>query len=236
MRRASHSLICHSLRHRWRRSRRSPPRPNRSAPRAARTSATTTSSTRSKPATASRTVGGNLGKYRSDVNYGNGIRLLGSSLTVNSRDGHGGLFDEIVLTTLGLGNDPYQSAVAARAEEPSLPLRHDVAAERVLQPGAHGLRRRAPHGHAPPLAGSRPRAAAAIALQVPPGLQPQQRRPARRSPPSSCSTAAATSSRSSPTCAACATSTAWAPTRTSGASASRCCTAGTISRTTRRSS
>src|SRR5579872_6054766 len=36
-------------------------------------------------------VGGNLGEYRTDVNYGNGVRLLGSSLTVNSRDGHGGL-------------------------------------------------------------------------------------------------------------------------------------------------
>ena len=56
-------------------------------------------------------VGGNLGEYRSDVNYGNGVRLLGSSLTINSRDGHGGLFDEIVLNTTGLGNDPYQSAI-----------------------------------------------------------------------------------------------------------------------------
>lgn len=56
-------------------------------------------------------IDGNLGKYRSDVNYRNGIRLLGSKVTVNSRDGHGRLFDEIVLTTLGLGNDPYQSAI-----------------------------------------------------------------------------------------------------------------------------
>jgi hypothetical protein len=56
-------------------------------------------------------VGGDLGEYRTDVNYGNGIRLLGSSLTVNSRDGHGRFFDEIVLNTIGLGNDPYQSAI-----------------------------------------------------------------------------------------------------------------------------
>ena len=55
-------------------------------------------------------VGGNPLKYRSDVNFGNGIRLLGSNLTFNSKDGHGRLFDEIVLTTQGLGNDPYQSA------------------------------------------------------------------------------------------------------------------------------
>jgi hypothetical protein len=55
-------------------------------------------------------VGGNLGKFRSDVNYSNGIRLLASSLTVHSREGSGPWFDEIVLTTQGLGNDPYESA------------------------------------------------------------------------------------------------------------------------------
>src|SRR5215470_619283 len=55
-------------------------------------------------------VGGNQGEYRSQVNYGNGIRLLGTSLTVNSKDGHGKYFDDIVLTTIGLGNDPYESA------------------------------------------------------------------------------------------------------------------------------
>src|SRR6185436_12560982 len=51
-----------------------------------------------------RRIDGNEGKYRSDVNYGNGLRLFSSSLAVNSRDGHGGLFEEILLTTLGLGN------------------------------------------------------------------------------------------------------------------------------------
>src|SRR5579864_5443438 len=56
------------------------------------------------------TIGGDEGKYRSDVNYRNGVRLLGSSLTVNSTDGHGHWFDTIVLTTQGLGNDPYESA------------------------------------------------------------------------------------------------------------------------------
>jgi hypothetical protein len=55
-------------------------------------------------------IDGNEGKYRSDVNYGNGVRLLNSYLTVNSRDGHGKWFDEIVLTTQGLGNDPYEAA------------------------------------------------------------------------------------------------------------------------------
>lgn len=55
-----------------------------------------------------RTVDGNPGKYRSDVNYGNGIRLLGSSFSMHSKEGHGKYFDELVLNTQGLGNDPYQ--------------------------------------------------------------------------------------------------------------------------------
>ncbi len=55
-------------------------------------------------------VNGNEAAYRSDVNYGNGLRLLGSSLTINSKDGHGRLFDEVLLNTQGLGNDPYQFA------------------------------------------------------------------------------------------------------------------------------
>src|ERR1700759_4026903 len=54
-------------------------------------------------------VGGDIGMYRSDVNYGNGIRLLGSSLSMNSKDGHGKWFDELFLNRGGLGNDPYQS-------------------------------------------------------------------------------------------------------------------------------
>src|SRR5687767_730990 len=55
-----------------------------------------------------RSVDGNLGKYRSDVNYGNGVRLLGSRLSIHSKEGHGGYFDELLLNTQGLGNDPYQ--------------------------------------------------------------------------------------------------------------------------------
>ena len=55
-------------------------------------------------------IGGNRGKYRSDVNFRNGLRLLGSSFAINSKDGHGGMFDEILLNTQGLGNDPYEFA------------------------------------------------------------------------------------------------------------------------------
>ena len=57
------------------------------------------------------TVGGNFEQYRSSVNFGDGIRLLGSSLMVSSKNGHGRLFDQFTLSTQGLGNDPYESAV-----------------------------------------------------------------------------------------------------------------------------
>jgi hypothetical protein len=57
-----------------------------------------------------RNATGNVGKFRSDVNFGNGIRLLGSNVTVHSREGHGWLFDELALNTQGLGNDPYEAA------------------------------------------------------------------------------------------------------------------------------
>src|SRR5262245_24899066 len=55
-------------------------------------------------------IGGNALQYRSSVNYGNGLRLLASSLAVNSVNGRGPLLDRIVLNTQGLGNDPYESA------------------------------------------------------------------------------------------------------------------------------
>lgn len=53
---------------------------------------------------------GNPATYRSNVNFGNGVRLLGSYFTANSKNGHGLLFDELVLTTEGLGGDPYAHA------------------------------------------------------------------------------------------------------------------------------
>jgi hypothetical protein len=49
-------------------------------------------------------------KYRSDVNFGNGVRLLAARAGVHSRDGRAKYFDQFVLTAQGLGNDPYQSA------------------------------------------------------------------------------------------------------------------------------
>jgi hypothetical protein len=52
-------------------------------------------------------VTGDANFFRNTENYGNGLRLFGGSLTVNSKDGHGLLFDSISLNTQGLGNDPY---------------------------------------------------------------------------------------------------------------------------------
>jgi hypothetical protein len=60
------------------------------------------------------TTSGNTDTYRSTENFDNGIRLFGSFLTVNSKTGHGSLFDELVLTSEGLGGDP-NSIVRLRA-------------------------------------------------------------------------------------------------------------------------
>jgi hypothetical protein len=55
-------------------------------------------------------TGGNSPMYRSVVNYGNGVRLLNSYLSMNAKDAAAGFLDEVVITTQGLGNDPYESA------------------------------------------------------------------------------------------------------------------------------
>jgi hypothetical protein len=54
-------------------------------------------------------ISGNAAKYRSDENYGNGIRLFNALFSMDSKDGHGFLFDKLVFTTSGVG-DPYTSA------------------------------------------------------------------------------------------------------------------------------
>jgi hypothetical protein len=56
------------------------------------------------------TVGGDMGMYQSVANYTDGIRLLSSSLSISSRDGHGRWFDHIQISTQGLGGDPYEFA------------------------------------------------------------------------------------------------------------------------------
>lgn len=60
-------------------------------------------------------INGNREKYRSDVNFRNGLRLLSSSLDLHSRDAKNRIIDELRIHTQGLGNDPYQFAsVTAR--------------------------------------------------------------------------------------------------------------------------
>jgi hypothetical protein len=60
------------------------------------------------------TVDGNRDRYRSDVNFGNGIRLLQGNFSLHARDvakpgdGWTAVLDELTLSTQGLGNDPYQ--------------------------------------------------------------------------------------------------------------------------------
>ena len=64
-------------------------------------------------------VGGDSDMYRSTVNYTDGVRLLSSSLSIQSRDGHGHWFDQMLFNTLGLGGDPYELA-AFRIEKNGL--------------------------------------------------------------------------------------------------------------------
>ena len=56
------------------------------------------------------TVSGNLNMYQSQINYHDGIRLFNSFFSMDSKNGHGALFDQAVLTTNGLGGDPYSAA------------------------------------------------------------------------------------------------------------------------------
>ena len=54
-------------------------------------------------------VSGNDNKYRSDLNYGNGVRLFDSSFFLRSRDGSARAFDEFLVNTSGWGGDPHGS-------------------------------------------------------------------------------------------------------------------------------
>jgi hypothetical protein len=56
------------------------------------------------------TIGGDAAFFHNTENFGNGLRLFGGNLTVNSKDGHGLLLDTLTLNTTGLGNDPYGMA------------------------------------------------------------------------------------------------------------------------------
>src|SRR5687768_830063 len=51
-------------------------------------------------------VGGDLDKYRSDLNYRTGPRLFDTSLLVQAKPGKGSLFDTFLVTSSGWGGDP----------------------------------------------------------------------------------------------------------------------------------
>ena len=51
-------------------------------------------------------VVGDLNKYQSDLNYKAGPRLFDSSFLMRTKEGDGGLFDTVLLTTTGWGADP----------------------------------------------------------------------------------------------------------------------------------
>src|SRR5664279_508278 len=64
------------------------------------------------PETVGAPRGENHGNYNITNSFETGYRfsLVGGSLSIDSKDGHGHYFDQILLNTMGLGNDPYQSA------------------------------------------------------------------------------------------------------------------------------
>ena len=62
-------------------------------------------------------VDGDQNKYRSDLNYKAGPRLFDSSFLMRSKDGKGGLFDTLLVTSTGWGADP-QGNLRISAEKP----------------------------------------------------------------------------------------------------------------------
>ena len=70
------------------------------------------------------TVGGDASLFHNTENYGDGLRLFGANLTMNSKEGHGVLFDFLSLNATGLGNDPY-GAATVRIEKNDL-YRYDM--------------------------------------------------------------------------------------------------------------
>ena len=51
-------------------------------------------------------TGGDINKYKSDLNYKAGPRIFDSSFLMKSKDGSGGLFDTLLVTSTGFGADP----------------------------------------------------------------------------------------------------------------------------------
>ncbi len=62
-------------------------------------------------------VAGDVNKFKSDLNYKAGPRLFDSSFLMRSKDGKGGLFDTLLVTSSGWGADP-SGQLRIQAEKP----------------------------------------------------------------------------------------------------------------------
>ncbi|MGQ0762102.1 MAG: hypothetical protein ACT4OT_08815 [Acidobacteriota bacterium] len=62
-------------------------------------------------------VGGDVNKFKSDLNYKAGPRLFDSSLLLQAKDSKGGFFDSLLVTSTGWGADP-SGNVRIRMEKP----------------------------------------------------------------------------------------------------------------------
>jgi hypothetical protein len=62
-------------------------------------------------------VRGDTNKFKSDLNYSAGVRLFDSSFLMRSKDGKGGLFDTLLVTSSGWGADP-NGQLRIQAEKP----------------------------------------------------------------------------------------------------------------------
>jgi hypothetical protein len=64
-----------------------------------------------------QSVGGDLNKFRDDLNYKAGPRLFDSSFLMRSKEGKASIFDSLLVTSTGWGSDPY-SHLRINAEKP----------------------------------------------------------------------------------------------------------------------
>ena len=62
-------------------------------------------------------VDGDVNKYKSDLNYKAGPRIFDSSFLMKAKDGKGGLFNSLLVTSTGWGGDPYGN-LRLSAEKP----------------------------------------------------------------------------------------------------------------------
>ena len=77
-------------------------------------------------------VDGDHNKYQSDLNYKAGPRLFDSSFLMKAKDGKGGLFDTLLVTSTGWGADPNGQLAIQRREAEVVPLRRHLSALQIF--------------------------------------------------------------------------------------------------------